>query len=48
MVDSRAVIVVGPDGRIAGTIPSFNQADPMAYEELADIVDRVTPEAAQQ
>jgi len=44
MVDSRAVIVVGPDRRIAGVIPAFNQNDPMAYEELAEIVDRVTPE----
>ncbi len=44
MVDSRSVIVVGPDGRIAGTIDAFNQNDPMAYEELAEIVDRVTPE----
>lgn len=44
MVDSRAVIVVGPDGRIAGVIPSFNQNDPMAYENLGEIVDRVTPE----
>ena len=44
MVASRAVIVVGPDGRIAGTIESFNQNDPIAYEELAQIVDRVTPE----
>ena len=44
MVDSRAVIVVGPDGRIAHVIPSFNQNDPMAYEELAEVVDRVTPE----
>ena len=44
MVDSRAVIVVGPDGRIAATIESFNQNDPMAYEELAEVVDRVTPE----
>lgn len=43
-VDSRAVIVVGPDGRIAATIESFNQNDPMAYEQLAEIVDRVTPE----
>jgi peroxiredoxin len=48
MVDSRAVGVVGPDGRIAGVIPQFNQADPMAYEELGEIVDRVTPEPAQQ
>ena len=43
-VDSRAVIVVAPDGRIAGHIESFNQNDPMAYEELGAIVDRVTPE----
>ena len=45
MVDSRAVIVVGPDGRIAGVIESFDQNDPTAYEELGAIVDRVTPEA---
>ena len=44
MVDSRAVIVVGPDGKIAGVIPQFRQTDPTAYEELASIVDRVTPE----
>ena len=44
MVDSRAVIVVGPDGRIAGTIRSFNQNDPTAYEELGAVIDRVTPE----
>jgi peroxiredoxin len=43
-VDSRAVIVVGPDGRIAHAIEAFNQNDPMAYEELAEAVDRVTPE----
>ncbi|MSR21688.1 MAG: redoxin domain-containing protein [Gemmatimonadetes bacterium] len=47
MVDSRAVIVVGPDGRIAGVIPAFNQNDPTAYEQLGAIVDAVTPEAAQ-
>jgi peroxiredoxin len=44
MVDSRAVIVVGPDGRIAGVIPQFRQVDPQAYQELAEIIDRVTPE----
>ena len=43
MVDSRAVIVIGPDGRIAGVIPRFNQVDPTAYEELAAIIDDVTP-----
>ena len=44
MVDSRAVIVIGPDGRIAETIESFNQNDPMAYEALAEVIDRVTPD----
>ena len=44
MVDSRSVIVVGPDGRIAATIPQFNQADPTAYDQLGEIVDRVTPD----
>ncbi len=44
MVDSRTVIVVGPDGRVAGVIPQFRQVDPQAYDELAEIVDRVTPE----
>ena len=48
MVDSRAVIVVGPDGRIAGVIPVFNQNDPTAYEELGEIVDRVTPDPEAQ
>ena len=43
-VDARSVIVVGPDGRIAGVIPQFNQVDPAAYDGLAEIIDRVTPE----
>jgi len=44
MVDSRSVIVVGPDGRIAGVIPQFRQVDPQAYEELGAMIDAVTPE----
>jgi peroxiredoxin len=44
MVESRTVIVVGPDGEIAGVIPRFNQVDPLAYEELAAIIDEVTPD----
>lgn len=44
MVDSRAVIVVGPDGRIAEVIEAFNPNDPTAYEQLGQAVDRVTPE----
>ena len=43
-VGSRAVIVVGPDGRVAKVIPRFNQVDPAAYEELAAAIDEVTPE----
>ena len=44
MVDSRSVIVVGPDGRIAGVIPQFRQVDPQAYEELGAMIDAVTPD----
>ena len=28
MVGSRAVVVVGPDGKMAEVIPQFNQVDP--------------------
>lgn len=48
MVESRAVIVVGPDGTIAGVMPEFNQVDPAAYEELGAIIDEVTPEPAEE
>ena len=44
MVGSRAVIVVGPDGRVAHVIPRFNQVDPTAYAELEAAIDRVTPQ----
>ena len=40
---TRAVIVVGPDGRIAHVMPVFRQTDPTAYEELAAAIDRITP-----
>lgn len=43
-VGSRAVIVIDPEGRIAEVIPTFNQVDPAAYEQLAAAIDRVTPE----
>ncbi len=43
MVGSRAVIVVDAEGRIAGVIPTFNQMDPTAYEDLGAIIDSVTP-----
>jgi hypothetical protein len=38
------VIVVGPDGKIAGVIPQFRQVDPAAYDELQGMIDAVTPE----
>ena len=44
MVGGRTVIVVGPDGRIAEVIPSFNQVDPQAYDQLQAAIERVTPE----
>jgi len=44
MVGSRAVIVIGPDGRVAKVIPQFRQTDPTAYDELAAVIDEVTPE----
>jgi len=43
-VDSRTVIVVGPDGRVAGVIPQFRQVDPQAYTELGAMIDEVTPQ----
>lgn len=47
MPGARSVIVVGPDGRIADVIESFNQVDPAAYERLAEVIDRITPEPEQ-
>ena len=44
-VDSRAVIVIDPEGRIAEVVPSFNQVDPTAYARLAEAVEQATPEA---
>src|SRR5688572_21234466 len=41
--DRRSVIVVGPDGRIAHVVEAFRQVDPIAYEDLAAVIDRITP-----
>ena len=43
-IDMRTVVVVGPDGTVVEVIPAFHQVDPTAYENLAEIIDRVTPE----
>ena len=40
---SRAVIVIDPEGRISSVVTAFNQNDPMAYEQLAMEIDKVTP-----
>lgn len=48
IVGSRAVIVVGPDGRVAHVMPTFSQVDPMAYQELGEAINRVTPAAETQ
>jgi len=39
MVGSRAVIVIDPEGRIAHVMPTFNQVDPTAYDELREAID---------
>ncbi len=44
MPGARSVIVIGPDGRIAEVVPTFNQVDPASYESLQAVIDRVTPE----
>ena len=43
MVQSRSVILVGPDGRVAWTAYRFREIDPTAYEELGEAVARVAP-----
>jgi peroxiredoxin len=43
MPQSRAVIVIAPDGRVAWHTRSFREVDPQAYEELGSAIDRVTP-----
>jgi len=43
-VTNRSLFVVGPDGRIAYTATPFREVDPTAYEELAEVIDRLAPE----
>ena len=44
MPGARTVVVVDPEGRVAHVIPSFNQVDPAAYDELQAAIEKVTPE----
>ncbi len=40
-LDSRALYVIGPDGRIAWRTADFKELDPTAYTELAGVINRV-------
>ncbi len=39
---NRNLFVIGPDGRIAHTATPFRETDPTAYEDLAEVIDRLT------
>ena len=43
MPQSRAVVVVDPEGRVAWATDVFREIDPTAYEELAAAVAEVAP-----
>ncbi len=43
MAQSRAVVVVDPEGRVAWATSRFREIDPTAYEELAAAVAAVAP-----
>lgn len=42
-VGSRAVIVIDKEGNIDYVVPTFNQNDPVAYEDLAKEIDKLSP-----
>ncbi len=44
MPQSRAVVVVDPEGRVSWATSQFREIDPMAYEELAAAVAEVAEE----
>lgn len=43
IIQTRTVFVIDPDGKIAFVAAPFREIDPTAYEELAAVVDRITP-----
>ena len=45
-VDNRSLIVIGPDGRVAHEMRPFRQMAQPAYEELAAVIDRLSPPRA--
>jgi len=40
---NRNLFIVGPDGKIAHRSVPFREVDPTAYEELAEVIDRLAP-----
>ena len=42
-IDDRTLIVIGPDGRIAHEMRPFRQMAQGAYDELAQVIDRLSP-----
>ena len=48
MPQSRAVVVVDPEGRVSWATSQFREIDPMAYEELAAAVAEVALPVAQE
>jgi peroxiredoxin len=40
---NRNLFVVGPDGKIAYRATPFREVDPLAYTELAEVIDRLSP-----
>ena len=45
-IDLRRLFVVGPDGRIAYHVPSFQVLSPAAYTDLGRVVDSLSPPPA--
>ena len=42
-IDTRALYVIAPDGKIAYKTPNFRVLAAEAYTELADVVDKLSP-----
>jgi peroxiredoxin len=42
-LESRALFVIGPDGRVAYHTRAFNQLAASAYTELEEAVDKLSP-----
>ncbi|MDT8437285.1 MAG: redoxin domain-containing protein [Gemmatimonadota bacterium] len=43
-IDDRTLFVIDPEGVIRHVADPFREIDPTAYDELAEAIERVTPE----